>query len=150
MNSHLNSEQLERVLAGRPSYEVSQHLGKCARCVEDVASMRVVLGDFRSAAAGSAEYHQNFAEPVAAVRVPSTAWVLASVVLFAAIAAPFAVRHQEPVPSVVVARAPDAISDEALLDNVQNDLSASVPESLLPLAGTFTNAVNSTNGKRKN
>jgi anti-sigma factor RsiW len=152
MNSHLSSEQLERVLAGRPSHEVSQHLGKCARCVEDVASMRAVLGNFRSAASSSAEHHLKFAAPVATARVPRTAWVLASVVLFAGIATPFAVRRQ-PVSPVVVGvstQALPAISDEALLNNVQNDLSASVPESLLPLADTSTNAVNSTDEKRKN
>lgn len=152
MNSHLNSEQLERVLAGRPSYEVSQHLGKCARCVEDVASMREVLGNFRSATTVSAEHHRQMAVPLVPSRVPTAAWVMASVVLFAGIATPFAVRRQ-PVPPVVVGVSPQTsatISDEALLNSVQNDLSASVPESLLPLADTSTNAVNSTDEKRKN
>ena len=43
MNSHLSSEQLERVLAGRPAPEVTQHLKKCARCGEDVATMRAMF-----------------------------------------------------------------------------------------------------------
>ena len=152
MNSHLNSEQLERVLAGRPSYEVSQHLGKCARCVEDVASMREVLGNFREATAASAEHHRHLATPVAPSRVPRVAWVLASVVLFAGIATPFAVRRPavQPVVPNVSTQGSTAISDEALLNNVQNDLSASVPDSLLPLADTSTSAVNSTDEQRKN
>src|ERR1700712_1125659 len=115
MNSHLNSEQLERVLAGRPSYEVSQHLGKCARCVEDVASMREVLGNFREATAASAEHHRHLAAPVAPSRVPRVAWVLASVVLFAGIATPFAVRRHpvQPVVPNVSTQGSTAISDEA-------------------------------------
>ena len=114
--------------------------------------MRAVLGNFRSATAASAEHHRQLAVPVAPARVPRVAWVLASVVLFAGIASPFAVRRQpvQPVVPDVSTQASTAISDEALLNNVQNDLSASVPESLLPLAGTSTNAVNSTDEKRKN
>lgn len=152
MTSHLNSEQMERVLAGNPAHEVSLHLSKCGRCADDVASMREALGNFRSAATRAAEHHRHFAAPVIAAGVSRMAWVLASVVLFAGIAAPFVVRREtaRPVPGNVAAQPAETISDEALLNNVQNDLSASVPESLLPLAGTSTSASNSTNAKRKN
>jgi len=136
MNSHLSSEQLERVLAGRPAPEVTQHLKKCARCGEDVATMRGLLGDFREAATGVAEQYR-LAPVRMQKRAPRMAWALAAAALVVGVATPVVVHHRDAGRGVPpVAADMPAMSDEALLQNVQDDLSASVPKSLLPLTST--------------
>jgi hypothetical protein len=140
MNSHLSSEQLERALAGRPAPEVVQHLKKCARCNEDIAATGALLAGFRNAATGAAEEYRRLAPARASKRMPRMAWALAAAALFVGVGAPLAVHHRNAgrVITGEVAATQPAISDEALLENVQDDLSASVPKSLLPLANTST------------
>jgi hypothetical protein len=152
MNSHLSSEQLERALAGRPAPEVMQHLKKCARCNEDIAATGALLAGFRNAATGAAEKYRRLAPARASKRVPRMAWALAAAALFVGVGAPLAVHRHDAgrgVPAQVATEA-SAISDEALLENVQDDLSSSVPKSLLPLADTSTNAKESTSAQQKN
>jgi hypothetical protein len=153
---HLTSEQMESTLSGQPSEETARHLGDCARCVGELAELREVLGSLRQATAMSAEHHRQYGSTAVTRRVPRMAWALATAMLFVAVGAPLAV-HYRGVTSVVpgnVPMAPDAtISDEALLDGVQNDLSTSVPASMLPLAGTSTSttdSADSTAAQRKN
>jgi hypothetical protein len=154
---HLTSEQMESALSGQPAEETARHLGDCARCVGELAALREVFGNLREATAVSAEHHRRFVSTVRARRVPRMAWALATAMLFVAVGAPLAVHHRG-VTSVVpgnVTTGPGAtISDEALLDGVQNDLSTSVPASMLPLAGTSTSttdsAADSTAAQRKN
>ena len=88
--------------------------------------------------------------------MPRMAWALATAMLFIAVGAPLAVHHRNVTPEVtgnVSEHADATISDEALLDGVQNDLSTSVPASMLPLAGTSpstTDSADSTAAQRKN
>jgi hypothetical protein len=84
------------------------------------------------------------------------AWVLATAMVFVAAVAPVVVHHPQrpPVAKVKVSTHADAaISDEALLAGVQNDLSTSVPASMLPLAGTSpstSDSADSTAAQRNN
>jgi hypothetical protein len=152
MMRHLTSEQIESTLSGRASQEVSSHLESCAQCAGEVVSLREVFGDLREATAASAEHHRRFVSTAGARRVPRMAWAFVSAALFIAAATPVAV-HYRSANHVVARPAPDAavtISDEALLDGVQDDLSTSVPASLQPLAGTSTDTTKSTEAQRKN
>jgi hypothetical protein len=151
MNTHLSSEQLDGALNGQPSMDAAQHLSGCMQCSGELASLRQTFGNFREAAVATAEHHRRFVSPATSRRVPRMAWGLAAAALFVSIAAPLAVhRHTPPVVGQVAPKASETMSDEALLDNVQNDLSASVPGALLPLSGTSTNSKNSTSDQRKN
>jgi hypothetical protein len=136
---HLTSEQMESTLSGRPSEETARHLGGCVQCAGELAALREVFGNLREATAASAEHHRRFVSPTEAQLVPRMAWAMAAVVVFVAAVTPVAVHHRSAnrAAQVGVAAAADVtISDEALLDGVQSDLSTSVPASLLPLAGT--------------
>jgi hypothetical protein len=154
---HLTSEEMESTLSGRPSEETKRHLGDCAQCAGELAAVREVFGNLRRATAASAEYHRRFVSTVGARRVPRIAWALATAMLFVAAVTPVAVHYRKAPVAVQggAATGSDAtISDEALLDGVQNDLSTSVPASMLPLAGTSTSTTNSaadsTAAQRKN
>jgi hypothetical protein len=140
MMRHLTSEQIENTLSGEASPEVSGHLAGCARCASELVSLREVFGNLREATAASAEHHRRFVATAGSRRVPRMAWALATAALFIAAVTPIAVHHRSTTRVGVGATpGPDAtISDEALLDGVQNDLSSSVPTSLQPLAGTTT------------
>lgn len=153
---HLTSEQMESTLSGRPSEETTRHLGDCAQCAGELTALREVFGDLRKATAASAEHHRRFVSTAGARRVPRMAWALVTAMLFVAVGAPLAIHHRGATPPVTdkVSTGADAtISDEALLDGVQNDLSTSVPASMLPLAGastSTTDSADSTAAQRKN
>jgi anti-sigma factor RsiW len=154
MNSHLSSEQLECALHGPPSREVSLHLAACAECAEEVVELREALGNFRVAAAASAERHYRLAAAPAAPaarRLPRVAWAAAMSALVLSIAAPIALHRRTVTPRVTGNVAEhSAVSDDALLNDIQNDLSSSVPSPLLPLASTSTNSVAPNLNSRKN
>jgi len=147
---HLTSEQIESTLSGRSSAETVRHLGECARCAAELAALREVLGDLRMTTAASAEHHRRFAPAPAthaeARRVPRMAWGLATAMLFVGAVTPVVLHYRgadHVVPGGPPAVANATISDEALLNGVQNDLSTSVPASMLPLAGTSTSTKDS-------
>jgi len=151
---HLTSEQMESTLSGRPSEEAARHLGGCAQCAGEFATLREVFGDLREATAASAEHHRRFASIAGARRAPRMAWAMAAALFFAT---PFAMHHRQAprVARVGAAAGADAtISDDALLDGVQNDLATSVPAPMLPLAGTSpsttASAADSTAAQRTN
>ena len=156
MNSHLTSQQMERAFAGRPDHAVTQHLSGCSRCREELASFTNVFASLPQQAASAANLHRRLA------RVPqrSGSWLslrvcgVATAVLLLGVAAPLAVRFQTPVGQAPAAPAAPAqvaavMSDDALLTSVQNDLSSSVPESLLPLSAADSQTVSTQATKGK-
>lgn len=155
--THLNSEQLENLMCAAPDATLKLHVDNCTECAAELASLRTVLGDFRTAATESARYHRAVAAVSAprSRKVPAAAWGLAMAALVAAVAVPFSVHHGGTTTGAQVQTVadvqPDAarpgaaqLSDEALLSGVQDDLSASVPEPLAPLSSSNTTTNNST------
>lgn len=144
MSSHLSSEQIDAVLHGQPSHDVSRHLDRCTSCAEELASLGGTLGDLRSSAGAFAEQQRPLAVIGSTRALPQFAWALGAAALAAlalSFAAPLALTHRDHAPAARNAETPAitvAVSDEALLDSVQNDLSSSVPASMLPLSGTST------------
>ncbi len=152
MKSHLSSEEFDGVLSGQSSAEAAQHLQSCERCAQELGSLRGVFGDFQRAATASAEHHRYLVPAPSARRVPRMGWAFAMAALCVGIAAPVALRHHSDAPAVNVAQggavavAPVEISDDALLNGVQDDLSVSVPEPLTALSGSAqTTTSNSSN-----
>lgn len=151
MNSHLSSEQVDGVLNGQPSPDAAAHLSGCVQCAGELASLRSAFGNLRQATSAAADHHRRSASAAKSRKMPRIAWALATAAVVVSIAAPVVLHRRADVPVAVDGGrvvTPEPISDEALLNSVQNDLS-SVPESLLPLAGTSTNSTNPTE-RRKN
>ena len=146
MMKHLTSEQMDSTLSGQASQEVAGHLESCAQCAGELVSLREVFSDLREATAASAEHHRRFVSSAGARRVPRMAWAMVTAMFFVAAVTPVAVHYRKavvPVQGNVATGAAATISDEALLDGVRNDLSTSVPASLLPLAGTSPSTTDS-------
>jgi anti-sigma factor RsiW len=143
---HLTDEQIAEFLSAYPDQSAGaltqQHLLQCPHCQSEVAALRASLGNFRTAATNlaAAEMPSLTERPVVA---PSrsfrrNAWAasLATAAAMLAISAALVhpntpVRHDTPV-AVATPFAP--VSDDALLDGIQQDLSASIPPSLEPLS----------------
>lgn len=49
MSAHLSSEQISRWMAGERAPEVERHLRECARCAAEIARLKGLLAEFRSA-----------------------------------------------------------------------------------------------------
>ena len=117
-----------------------------------------LLNDLRDSAHATASYHRERAIIApASSRVPRMAWALASLALTISIATPFAL-HKNHVTAQVAAPAivapatttPPAISDDALLADVQDDLTASVPTAMLPLTTTTSTSTQLTTTTQRN
>lgn len=157
---HLTTEQLGEVLDASLDEMRNQdlaaaraHLEACEPCRAELESMREVVALFRESTAAYAtrEFISRPHAPVTAARMvppsphwlrPSLTWAAAGL-LVAATLVPlrFHQRHPEgPASDRVVstesaaARATKGESDAALLDDINRELSASVPESMQPLA----------------
>lgn len=149
---HLTNEQFVTLLispgAGHP------HLRSCELCASQLEGLRSSIGDLRDASVVAAERHYR-----AAVRAqaaprrtprPRLAWALTAVAAVLFIGMPFAAKLRtsaHPPIAVTTVAAPvttasniSQISDDQLLNNVDSDLSASVPSPLLPLESTSTTA----------
>jgi len=156
---HLTNDQMSDLLAGAstPQTEASAyaeaHLLTCAACAAEFASLREAISLFQEASVVHADREfdrlQTLARPAFPVlpthrAYPQTLfWVAASVVLMAGIL-PLEMRWQRAVSTSAAAAessAPSAgaiakvaESDEALLEDVDRELSASVPAPMQALA----------------
>jgi anti-sigma factor RsiW len=141
-NQHLTTEQLYDLL-DKPAHASGTHVHTCAGCRQELATLRSSLDNFRIAATNlaAAELPQltpRRAEPVA-VRFAFRRQVFAATFATAAVllAASVTLTHPwsaSPAKPVVNSVQPvTADSDAALLDGIQQDLDASVPQSLAPL-----------------
>lgn len=145
---HLTDEQMYTLLdtTEQPESSVRLHLDTCAACQTELASLNGALSNFRVAATGLAAAQParlvrraevSTALQPSAFRRPLWAVSLASAAALVAVSVSV-IRppHPAPVaPAPVTVSAPAiAESDDALLDGIQRDLSASIPPSLAPLA----------------
>jgi anti-sigma factor RsiW len=138
MNSgHLTSEQMDALLAHPETPEGSQHLEVCAACSAELESLQAVMTDLRAAVIGSAGEHRRLAVmPAPAQRTPRAMWSLVAATALLCVAGPI-LMHTRPA-HVAVVQAPQpqvqgAVSDEQLMSDIQQDLSSSVPQAMLPL-----------------
>jgi hypothetical protein len=136
-NDHLTVEQMEALLSHPEAQDRSQHLQVCGTCEEEFESLRAVVSDLRGAVIAASEVHrQRAVMPAAAHRTPRAMWSLVAAVALLCVAGPIAL-HQRlahfPVAQVSAPQVQAAVSDEQLMSDVQEDLSSSVPQVMLPL-----------------
>lgn len=156
MNAHLTDQQLYELLSPEPSAVANiasrTHLVACPMCRGEFATLRDSLENFRLAATNISE-HQTPPRPVvgASVRtsfltLPHVVWATGLASVLAISAATFSNLHKPnaPSPHAVTAPAHQPVSDEALLQDIDTDLSTPVPPSLQPLDMTVTGEPTST------
>jgi hypothetical protein len=166
---HLSHEQLcDLLLADLPLPEennsdvVREHLRACLLCTAELESLRSSLSLFRSASSSYASQEflrspmqrESIAPPQRYLSQPLY-WAAAAILLVAA-SFPLSLRRQHsPAPttaSIVSSRTAEIESDNALLEDIDQKLSADVPSPMEPLAdptaGTYP--AESTSTQRKN
>ncbi len=132
MKGHLTPEQFSDEVAGFANPASCRHLSECAGCRSEVERMQGALANFRS----SAQEWSARTMPPTVIRLPvhSSPWfnqfrALAAVVMLAvAVLAGLLFRQSESVRG----RQP-VISDAALLEQIDSQVSRKVPAHLEPL-----------------
>ena len=146
MNSttHLNDEQMYALLDDATNGEARAHLLACADCRNEFSTLQASLTNFRGAATNMAAAQA----PALAQRTytvlpakPSLAprfWAASLATAALLVAVSVSVFHpgqngSAPMANETAQVTPSSVSDDALLDGIQRDLSTSVPPSLEPL-----------------
>jgi hypothetical protein len=136
-NDHLTVEQMEAMLSNPEMRERSQHLQLCGPCSQEFESLHAIMSDLRAAVIASSEVHRRLAVmPERAHRTPRALWNLVAVAVLLCVAAPIALHHKPAHVAVVqppIQQVQAAVSDDQVMRDVQQDLSSSVPQDLLPL-----------------
>ena len=168
MTPHLTHEQLCDFVLDLAPHPLSsdfatlqQHLANCLVCTTELANLRDSITLFRDASTACA--HQRLAEHhannVALTPRPQAFfhpiyWATAAAMILAA-AIPLTLhRPSQPPPApvaTVTTAAPAVQSDEALLEEINQEISAPVPSSMKPLADpTDTSAAQTNTSPRTN
>ncbi len=144
-HNHLTDEQMAALLDQSAGAITQQHLLTCARCQAEVSDLRTALTGFRDAATSLAAAEtpalrlRPEASPATSGFRPyawaaSFATIAAMLALSVSLLHPAHSRGNGVAPVVTAQTNTPAVSDEALLEGIQQDLSASIPPSLEPLA----------------
>jgi hypothetical protein len=147
---HLSEDQFGELLA-RSDAEVqsNSHLLTCDQCAAEFATIRQSLSLFRDA---SRAYADNELRHLPQVTLPTPglispalqpAWFLAAAALMLTALLPMQMRHLQNLHPAAVAASPSAPvisteSDEALLEDVDRESSASIPSPMQALANPST------------
>lgn len=153
---HLTSEQMDRLLASPEERAECMHLQMCGQCYEELRGLEAMFGALRVESADAALLERGRAVLPRRGVVRGWAFGAVAAALIAVVAVPVAMRHERATNAPVAVAAPadaakkpaaDAMSDEALLNSIQDDLSASEPAALSPLA---VRTQENTQSQRKN
>ena len=136
---HLTDEQFADLLdRAEPS---NPHLDACAECQSELFALRSSLLSFRTAATNLAAVQtpqlvrrQTYTTPRSHFRRPIWAASLATAAVLLTVSVSVFRPHHVGAVTPVAAPEVVTVSDEALLDGIQSDLSTSIPPSLEPLA----------------
>ena len=116
----------------------------------EVAALRSVFTDLRTASTIAAEHHQRLASITTSRRsYRPLAWTFAAAALLLCAGTPLAFHRHPTAPLPVAAVTPalqstPTVSDAVLYADVQADLDASIPEPMLPLTNDTTNTSSTT------
>jgi anti-sigma factor RsiW len=131
MIAHLSSEQLAEYILGVPSSVVARHVEDCPACRAELVDFREALGEFRGAVRGWSEDQAQAARAVPAGVAEPRSWLpshqLAWALLLAAVCVIASFVFPRP------GRGPGPASDAALLNQVDSQVSRTVPASMEPL-----------------
>ena len=166
MNHHLTTEQLNDLLLSgsgtanaahniAPTSQTARHLAQCPACTQELATLRAALANFRTAASAFAQQEALAPRPIPAahtsrlttMRAP-LAWAAAAVVVIGAVLPTSLHYSRRPHPVAPVVRTSAPQSDEALLEEIDQDLSAPVPSAMQPLNDP-TGSLNNSTTQRK-
>lgn len=145
--NHLTSEEMDALLMDAEARERSQHLRVCGACAAEFESLQAAVSELRAAVIASAERHRSVAVlPAPAHRTPRAMWSLAAAAVLLCVTGPVVLHHrpahvavvQLPKPEVQVAVS--EVSDAQLMNDIQQDLSSSVPQEMLPLTAKDASA----------
>jgi len=148
MTPHLTHEQLCDMLLARSPHPLSSdfaamqdHLAACPSCTAELANLRTSLALFREASVSYSQQHLTQLHANAVPTVPKTAipiyWAVAAAALCIAAALPITLHRQTPsAPASSTSTTPATYSqsDEALLEEINQELSAPIPSPMRPLA----------------
>jgi len=136
MTEHLPAGRIAECVGGGASADERRHVRECAQCGAEIARLGSALGHFREAVRGwSGELGERALERAraAARRGPVRVWFRWPVLATAALALAIAVA---PVYKTVRdrQRAAEALADAQLLEQVDREVTESVPGPMEPLA----------------
>lgn len=155
---HLTHQQLCDLLIATPQEtspelkRLREHLRDCSVCADEFASIRQPLERFHSATTAWASHnaaHRSWTLAALPASLPfalfrrRAGWLLATATFLVAAAVPFAIHNHSssnPAPPITTAnsqshsRPTTPIGDEALLEEVNQTLSSSIPTPMQPLA----------------
>lgn len=166
---HLTEQQFYDLLIAFPGEDAPElqhlrdHLLRCPECAAELASLRQPLGDFRSSVTAWADHHSANRSWTPASHISSfgtlSAWLLAAAALILLIALPFATHHKSATVANVdsthastkaSAASSTTIGDEALLEEVNQTVSSSIPTPMQPLADPTATGGNQNNSNSRN
>jgi len=140
---HLTPAQFDALLIGDRDDAAARHLQACPACAAEVAEVRSSLILLSGAITGMAKaerFHHNTRTTLLApptrrpiFRLTATLALAASVAIVAAVLPVGRLMHPPTVHTPITASTHTQESDEALLTEIDQQLSASVPEALEPL-----------------
>ena len=150
MTTHLTHEQLCDMILARSPHPLSsdfaalqQHLAACASCAAELASLRTSLLIFREASISYSEQQlgqlrvNHTPAPHRKTAFQPIYWAAAAVLCIVA-ALPITLHRQIPSAPAAVASPSKPVdtsqSDEALLEEINQELSAPIPSPMQPLA----------------
>jgi anti-sigma factor RsiW len=130
MIGHLSSEQLSEYILGQPSPLVARHVQDCPACRGELANFREAMGDFRGAVRVWSEDQAKAVVATPGVTEPRS-WMASHQLALAVLVAVVCI-----VASLVFPRRggdSGAGNDAALLNQVDAEVSRTVPSSMEPL-----------------
>jgi hypothetical protein len=148
MTPHLTEAQLHDLLSATPeaaSTPAQAHLAACPLCRDEFFTLEHSLTNFRLAASHFALLHTPPRPAVGTTvhrsffAVPKLVWAAGLASVLAVTGVTLSTSHNQPprvTPPVTTVAAQQPVSDEALLQDIDTDLSTSVPPSLQPLDTT--------------
>lgn len=142
---HLSAQDISEWMIGNRPGSVEEHLGTCPECAAEVTRMSESIAMFGSAVREWSEQQARNIEIRMPARAPRHFWntgmfrwqvATASMAALLLAAIPvYRMNHREPVPIITTAA---AVSDEVLMQNVETQISRSVPAPMEPLADLMT------------
>jgi anti-sigma factor RsiW len=158
MTQHLTHEQICDFILDPPSESAPSalHLMACPQCSAELANLSGALHSFQKLSRNFAE--RELARRPVVLHMPRRrsvmaipAYVAAAALFLCAVFIPLHLHHPvasvstaSPMAAVVAVPAQSTESDEALLDEINQDLSASVPSPMEPLADPTAGASSTT------
>lgn len=134
MTVHLSSEQLAEYVLGQPGVVAARHVEQCPVCRAEVGCFRESLGEFQGAVRAWSDEQADIAAAIPADTSEHRVWKPSHQLAWALLLAGVCV-----IASFVVPRNPQqASSDVVLLNQVDTEVSRTVPSSMEPLMKLVT------------